>query len=141
MAARTSTTAFVAGVVAAAALAVAGSADAHVGAASQAPEPARFSITIDGYEIASFSEFGEMTPGTVVLRRGSTATSNALRAWQEGVARDAALVMYDTNGRPAARYHLENAWPSKLEIGGLKSGSTEVAVESITLCQEGFEIR
>ena len=30
--------------------------------------------------------------------------------------------MYATDGTPVARYHLENAWPSKLEIGQLTSG-------------------
>jgi phage tail-like protein len=50
-------------------------------------------------------------------------------------------VMYDAGGRPAARYYLENAWPSKLELGGLEAGKNEVAVEGITLCHEGFVIR
>ena len=27
------------------------------------------------------------------------------------------LVMYATDGTPVARYHLEMAWPSKLEVG------------------------
>jgi phage tail-like protein len=38
-----------------------------------------------------------------------------------------------------ARYHLENAWPSKLEVTGLRSGGTEIAVESLTLVHEGLE--
>jgi len=140
MVARTSSIALIA------ALAATLAADAR--AASPALEAARFSLTIDGVEIAAFSQLAEVAPGTLVLRRGSTTTSKALWAWREAIlmgqiaaTKDAVVVMYDTAGKPVARYHLENAWPSKLEIGGLKSGSTEVAVEGITLCHEGFEIR
>ena len=141
---RTSSIALIAAL--AATLGAALAADAR--AASPALEPARFSLTIDGYEIAAFSQLAEVAPGTLVLRRGSTTTSKALWAWHEAVlmgqiaaAKDAVVVMYDTAGKPVARYHLENAWPSKLEIGGLKSGSNEVAIEGITLCHEGFEIQ
>jgi len=55
--------------------------------------------------------------------------------------KSAALVKYDSAGTPVARYHLENAWPSKIEISGLKAGANEVGIESITLCHEGVEIR
>lgn len=144
MLARTSTIALIAAL--AATLGAALTADAR--AASPGPESVRFSLTIAGSEIAAFSQFAEVAPGTLVLQRGSTTRSQALWAWHEAVlmgqiaaAKDAALVMYDTAGTPVARYHLENAWPSKVEIGGLKSDSTEVAVEGITLCHEGFAIR
>jgi hypothetical protein len=35
-----------------------------------------------------------------------------------------------------ARYHLENAWPSKLEIGSLKAGDTSVVAERLTLTHD-----
>ena len=146
-AAGTSALALVAGLAAAGALALTAWASADARAASPALEAARFSLTIDGVEIASFSELAEVAPGKLVLRRGS-ATSKAIFAWHQSVVegqiaarKDATIVMYDTGGRPVARYHLENAWPSKLEIGGLKSDSNEVAIEGITLCHEGFEIQ
>jgi hypothetical protein len=146
MAARTSSLALAAGLAAAAALALTASAAADTRAASPALETARFSLTIDGVEIASFSELAEIAPGKLVLRRGST-TSKAIFAWHQSVvegqiaAKDATIVLYDTGGRPVARYHLEHAWPSKLELGALKSDSNEVAIEGITLCHEGFEIQ
>jgi len=87
-------------------------------------------------------------PSSVTLVRGLTSDRHFVQwvheaqARKEGaVARQTTVVVFAHDGSPVARYHLENAWPSKLEIGGLKSGSTEVAVESITLCHEGFEIR
>jgi phage tail-like protein len=131
---------------------------------------ARFSITVDGTEIASFSELAGITSGidpsgiefvtdgkktrlelparrtppTVTLRRGLTS-SLELSQWHEAALgdlttrKDADLVMYSTDGRPIARYHLENAWPSKLEIGGLKAGASEVLMETVTIVCERIQ--
>jgi phage tail-like protein len=52
--------------------------------------------------------------------------------------KSATLVMYDYDGKPVARYHLVNAWPSKIETGGLESGTGKVAVETLELAHEGF---
>jgi hypothetical protein len=149
MTARTSSLAFTAGLAAAAALALAAFAAADARAASPALEPARFSLTIDGVEIAAFSQLNRSVPGRVVLEQGTTTRSNWLWAWHEsvlmgsiaGAKKDAVVVVYEPGGRPVARYHLENAWPSKIEIGALKGNGVEVPVEGITLCHEGFEIR
>jgi phage tail-like protein len=127
---------------------------------------ARFSITIDGSEIATFSELqgittsvevvdfiessdkevvmkklpGKRTPPTVMLKRGKN-DSMELWAWHEAVLqgnmaaarRSCSLVMYNVDGKPVARYHLEDAWPAKIEIGALKAGASEVLMESVTL--------
>jgi phage tail-like protein len=127
---------------------------------------ARFSITIDGSEIATFSELtgittsvevvdfiessdksivmkklpGRMNPPTVVLKRGKN-NSMELWTWHEAVLqgnmaaarRSCSLVMYNVDGKPVARYHLEDAWPAKIEIGALKAGASEVLMESVTL--------
>jgi phage tail-like protein len=129
--------------------------------------PALFTLTIDGVEIASFSELvgitseaeadgfaekvlkklpGKRTPPTVTLRRGLN-TDLQLSAWHESVVagqlatarKNAVLVMYDTTGEPVARYHLQSAWPAKLEIGGVKAGATEVLVETVTLTCEDIQ--
>jgi hypothetical protein len=47
--------------------------------------------------------------------------------------------MYNTDGKPVARYHLENAWPSKIEVGGLKVGASEVLTESATIVCEHIQ--
>lgn len=127
--------------------------------------PARFSITIDGYEIASFSELQSLTsgvgldaltlaidkkdklalkippkrtPAAVTLRRAKNADlglftwhSDALRAATG--RRDAELVMFGADGRAVARYHLEQAWPSKVDIAPLKAGASEVLYETVTI--------
>jgi phage tail-like protein len=133
---------------------------------------ARFSITIDGYEIAQFSELsgittevepvkfmessdkeiimkqlpGTTTPGKIVLKRGKN-NSMELWSWHEAVLngdivaarKSASLVMYNYDGKPVARYHLEHAWPSKIEIGALKAGSSEVLMETVTIVCERIQ--
>ena len=133
--------------------------------------PARFSITIDGYEIASFSELQGLTSGvdpaplalgidkqgkaalripakreppSVTLRRGMVADI-ALSTWHsDGLRaasgrRNADLVMYSTDGKPVARYYLEQAWPAKVEVGSLKGGAGEVLYETVTIVCDRLE--
>jgi hypothetical protein len=40
------------------------------------------------------------------------------------------LVMYSTDGAPVARYHLENAWPTRVEAE-FDASKDEVSVESL----------
>ena len=47
--------------------------------------------------------------------------------------KNTSLIMYSTDGTPVARYSLENAWPSKLDTGQLKSGTTSFVTETVTL--------
>ncbi|WP_158893774.1 phage tail protein [Amycolatopsis anabasis] len=140
--------------------------------AGDALTASRFSITIDGYEIASFTELqgittevkpvelmestdkevilkklpGKAEPATIVLKRGKNKGME-LWAWHEAVLngdivaarKSCSLVMYATDGSPVARYHLENAWPSKLEIGALKASANEVLTESVTIVSERIQ--
>jgi phage tail-like protein len=141
-------------------------------AGPEAITASRFSVTIDGYEIAAFSELqgittqvdvvdflestdkdvllkklpGKRLPPTVVLKRGKN-NSMELWTWHESVLmgdmaaarKSCSLVMYNTDGRPVARYHMENAWPSKIEIGGLRAGASEVLMESVTIVCEHIQ--
>jgi len=87
---------------------------------------------------------GRMKPGEVTVTRGLTA-DRTFEQWVRdpvpaGRARPVvALALFDTQGRAVARFTLHNAWPSKLEIGGLRSTGSEVAVETLTLVHEGLE--
>jgi phage tail-like protein len=84
---------------------------------------------------------GRRTPPAITLQRGMTS-DRELWDWHEAVfadasaRKDAQLVMYGADGTPVARYFIENAWPSKLEIGSLKAGSSEVLVEAVTIVSE-----
>jgi phage tail-like protein len=125
--------------------------------------PARFSLTVDGIEIAQFSELiaitseaepddlvgavlkklpGKRTP-TVTLRR-PLSTDTQMSAWHDAAResrtkdahKNAALVMYDTAGEPVARYHLEKAWVPKIEIGAVRAGTSAVLTETVTIACE-----
>ena len=146
------------------------------GLGSQQPNDAltaaRFSITIDGHEVASFAELagisteveavdflestdkevvfkklpGRRKPPTLVLKRGKNMNME-LWAWHEAVLngdivaarKSCSLVMYNYDGDPVARYHLEHAWPSKLEVGALKAGASEVLMETVTIVCEHIQ--
>ena len=87
---------------------------------------------------------GRMKPGEVTLTRG-LSTDLTFEQWMRDPVpvgqprRTVSLALFDTQGGAVARYHLEHAWPSKLEVTGLRSGGTEIAVESLTLVHEGVE--
>lgn len=132
----------------------------------------RFSITIDGYEIASFSELqgittavdvvdfmessdkevilrklpGKRTPPTITLKRGKN-NSAELWAWHEAVLmgdmmaarKSCSLVMYNSEGKPVARYYLQDAWPSRIEIGSLRAGSNDVLTETVQIVCEHIQ--
>lgn len=148
-------------------VAVAGSGRAAAAPPEQPIAASRFSITIDGVEIASFSELGsivsavEVAPptsampsgavvktATVTLRRGLTRGIE-MWAWHEMVARsgpgaarkNGSLVMYDQSNKPVARFYLENAWPAKVELGpGLAAkGPADTPMESVTLVCEHIQ--
>ena len=87
---------------------------------------------------------GRMKPGEVTLSRGLT-TDLAFEQWMRDPVpvgqprRSVSIALFDAEGRAVARYHLEHAWPSKLAVTGLRSGGTEIALESLTLVHEGLE--
>ena len=120
----------------------------------------RFSLSVDGREIGSFSELQSITSSVpdasapagqkkwsnIVLKRG-LSNNMEMSSWHDTVLtgnmnaarKSASLVMYDVEGKPVARYHLESAWPSKVEIGALKAGASEVLMETVTISTERIE--
>lgn len=115
------------------------------GIAQDARATATFGLTIDGAEIGRFSELAgvseaEHQPSSLSFKRAQT-TDLSLLAWRKAVLagqpaaarKSCTLVMYATDGTPVARYHLESAWPSKLELGALKAGASEVLYDAVTV--------
>jgi phage tail-like protein len=126
-----------------------------------------FGLTVDGVEIGQFAELGgiiseaelpdltgrllqklpgKRKPPTVTLRRGLT-TDMGVFAWHQSVMegrldearKSATLTIFDSTGNAVARYHLENAWPSKVEISTLKAGASEVLYETVTLMGDSLQ--
>ena len=117
----------------------------------------RYSLMVEGREIAVFSELaginsevptaaGQQKWQNIVLKRGATSNLE-MSAWHEAVLngdivaarKNASVQMYSPEGRPVARYNLTNAWPSKVEISGLKAGASEVLMETVTITAERME--
>lgn len=53
--------------------------------------------------------------------------------------KECSLTVLSYEGRPVARYHLENAWPSRIEIGALLAGGAEVLMETVTIVCEHLD--
>ncbi|MBA3488761.1 MAG: phage tail protein [Longispora sp.] len=89
---------------------------------------------------------GKLKPPTITFRRGMDG-SLTMWAWHEAVRngqmaaarKSCSLVMYNAEGKPVAKYWLEGAWPSKMELTGLKAGSSEALVETVTLMCERIQ--
>lgn len=91
--------------------------------------------------------FGQWKAGQVVLTRGLTEDSSFERWIKDAqygkmgeVRKGAFVIVYDTQGNAIKRYKLTNAWPSKLEIGTLKAGSSEPLTEKLTVVYERLEV-
>jgi phage tail-like protein len=87
---------------------------------------------------------GKRTPPTVTLKRGQSNDLGVF-AWhgdalsRRAARKDAVLVMYDVQGRPVARYHLESAWPAKIVVSGQKVGASQLLFETVTFACDGIE--
>ena len=93
-------------------------------------------------ELPAAQKFSDIT-----LKRGMT-TDKGWWAWvkevQEGkidkARRGAAIVLYDYERGEKMRFNITNAWPSKISIGSLQAGGSEVTVEEVTLVHEGLAV-
>lgn len=89
-------------------------------------------------------QYGKTKPPTVTLRRGMD-TETYMWAWHQAVLQGEptarktcslqlfAAAQSPKSGQPIITYILENAWPSKLEISGMKAGATELVTETVVL--------
>ena len=86
---------------------------------------------------------GKRTPPTITLRRAMTRNIE-MAAWHELVllgdveaaTKSVSITAYNKKGDPVARYHLTDAWPSKLEITAESSAAGGVMEETVTFVAE-----
>jgi phage tail-like protein len=50
-----------------------------------------------------------------------------------------AVVLYDEEGSPSARWEFRNAWPSNYDAPDLDGTANEVAIESVEIVHEGMQ--
>jgi len=85
--------------------------------------------------------------GDLVLKRGKTDSADFwkwIKEVQDGkidsARRNASIVLYDFELGEKARFNITNAWPSKVNIGNLQAGGSEVVIEECTIVHEGLEV-
>ncbi|MCB9437246.1 MAG: phage tail protein [Anaerolineales bacterium] len=89
---------------------------------------------------------GRLKWGDITLKRGITSNMD-MWDWRQMVAEgtvssariDGSVVMYDQEGTEVARWNFEKGWPSKISGPSVKSDSSEIGVEEITIVHEGIE--
>jgi phage tail-like protein len=85
--------------------------------------------------------------GDITLKRGKTDNPEFwkwIKEVQDGkidsARRNASIVLYDYERGEKARFNILNAWPSKVSVGTLQAGGSEVVLEECTLVHEGLEV-
>jgi hypothetical protein len=66
------------------------------------------------------------------------ADPDVVLSWRAAGPRSGLVAFVDRDGRTLAKYYLESAWPSKVEISGLKASSSEVLIETLTISATGI---
>jgi len=89
---------------------------------------------------------GPITFGTVILKRGMTATRDAFR-WFDMVGNGAyayrlaaTITMFDPSGAGALSWRLEKALPTKFKAADLNAKNTEIGIEELHLAHEGMSL-
>ena len=90
-------------------------------------------------------QFGKTKPPKVTLKRGLDG-SKAIWAWHEMVMNGDVTAITtchlkllsqaaDSGGEPKIKitYVLENAWPSKVDIAGMKAGASDIIMETVEI--------
>ena len=81
----------------------------------------------------------------VTLKRGVTGHLELFNWWKSAcdgqpARRDVVIKLLDEQRQEVMRWSLRNAWPVKFEAGPLNAQANEVAIETLELAHEGFEI-
>lgn len=103
--------------------------------------------------LASGQPIIKMIPGprkweAIVLKRGKTE-DHGWWEWIDSVhsgditsaRRNGSIILFAYDRTERARYNFLNAWPSKVNISGLKADGAEVIIEEVTLVHEGLEFK
>lgn len=81
----------------------------------------------------------------ITLKRGLTL-DRSLWDWVktviDGNVRRAtvAIILLDDQRQPVVRWRVRDAWPCKYDAPNLNAKTSEVAIESLEICHEGFEL-
>jgi phage tail-like protein len=129
----------------------------------------RFNVEIDGVTAAAFSEVSGLDSttdvieyrtggdpvirklpglhrfGNITLKRGLTK-DRSLWEWRVSVVegrvqrRNGSIILLNAAGEDVLRFNFFNGWPCKWEGPTLNARTNEVAVETIVIAHEGFDL-
>ena len=84
--------------------------------------------------------------GNVTMKKGIFKGNNKLWEWFKKIKMntiertDVTISLLDESDTPTVTWKLKNAWPTKVTGTDLKAEGNEVAIESIEIVHEGFEV-
>lgn len=83
--------------------------------------------------------------GNLTLSRGLTDSRDLYEWWNAVVSgkpdrRAAAIILLDGERNPVRRWTLSAAWPVRYALSTLDAGASAVAVETLELAHEGFQL-
>ena len=104
-------------------------------------------IKAGGANYGAAQRVGQVTFGTVILKRGMTTNRDLWRAFS-GVSErgfsatrfNVAITVLGPGGEPAFTVRLSRAMPVKFKCGDLSARATEVGVEELHLAHEGMTL-
>jgi len=83
---------------------------------------------------------------SITLKRGYFKGDNEMQLWLQNIRtdetqrRDITITLLDELQAPVMVWEVRKAWPQKIDSVSLNSGSSEAAIENITLCHEGYSL-
>jgi phage tail-like protein len=88
---------------------------------------------------------GRVSYANVVLRRGIAGRLDLYQWWDAArngapERRNVTIALLDEQRQPVQTWRLRNAWPVKLDFGTLAARGNDVAIETLELAHEGFEL-
>jgi phage tail-like protein len=102
-------------------------------------EPVEYISTDQNGNILHTKQFGKTKPPKITLKRGLD-NDKTIWAWHQAVMvgdttapTTCTLMLQDASGNTLITYILDNAWPAKLDISGLKAGASEVVMETVEI--------
>jgi len=102
-------------------------------------EPVEYISADPTGKIIHTKQFGKTRPPKITLKR-ALDTDTTIWAWHQLVLKgepsaptQCTLQLQDASGKTLLTYILDNAWPSKVDISGLKAGATEIVMETVEI--------
>lgn len=90
---------------------------------------------------------GQTKEGNITLKWGITDSMELYEKWRKPVEegritaarKNMAIILMNEEGKPAARWEFENAWPIKYKAPDLSAKGNDIAIETLEIAHEGMK--